>query len=446
MYELPLESKETLPPANLLNKRNIHITMKKSAKKEALSRYFKLRINRSTFAILSIFIFVYLSWLFAFPLFGPIIAGYFDGFRALSIDKGKWVLLFLASMVASTLASGYFVDKTSKRIPFILTSTLIVSGITFAFVWLNFSDSFLFAILLGLAAGVSPVALGAYFADNSLPEDRGRIMGISVGLTIPMAQLFLISEPFEIGSTADVKILTIGSWLLITFLALAFRPQEKTQEIPSSKGQRGLAPRQVILYAIPIFLFYLVAGILLSIVFPTIQDNVSTGVFYLIWAIPFIIGAIFAGIQLDLRGRKFPTIIGLAITGVSLAVFGIVGLSVGYVVIIPLAIGYSFVAISSLIIWADLAPAKSRGKMYGAGFGLIAAAQMVGLIIAGVSFGSVSTSQINAYMLFSSVALFLCIPPLLLAEEALPTELIEKRKLLEYLDGVKNKFVRKKQV
>jgi MFS family permease len=445
MYELPLESKETLAPANLLNKSNVHITMEKSAKKETLSRYFKLRINRSTFAILSIFIIVYLSWLFAFPLFGPIIAGYFDGFRALSIEKGKWVLLFLASMATSTLASGYLVDKTSKRILLILTSTLIVSGITFAFVWLNFSDSFLPAILLGLAAGVSPVALGAYFADHSLPEDRGRIMGIAVGLAIAMAQLFLISEPFEIGSTADVKILTIGSWLLITFLALAFRPQEKTQETPSPKGQGGLAPRQVILYAIPIFLFYLVAGILLSIVFPTIQDNVGTSVFYLIWAIPFIIGAIFAGIELDLRGRKFPTIIGLAITGVSLAVFGIVGLSVGYVVIIPLAIGYSFVAISSLIIWADLAPAKSRGKMYGAGFGLIASAQMLGLIITGVSFGSVSTSQINAYMLFSSVALFLCIPPLLLAEEALPKELIEKRKLLEYLDGVKNKFVRKKQ-
>jgi MFS family permease len=419
--------------------------MEKSAKKEALSRYFKLRINRSTFAILSIFIIVYLSWLFAFPLFGPIIAGYFDGFRALSIEKGKWILLFLASMAASTLASGYVVDKTSKRMLFIFTSTLIVSGLTFAFVWLNFSDSFLFAILLGLAAGVSPVALGAYFADHSLPEDRGRIMGIAVGIAIPMAQLFLISEPFEIGLTANVKILTIGSWLLITFLALAFRPQEKTQETPSSKGQRGLAPREVILYAIPMFLFYLVAGILLSIVFPTIQDNVSTGVFYLIWAIPFIVGAIFAGVQLDLRGRKFPTIIGLAITGVSLAVFGIVGLSVGYVVIIPLAIGYSFVAISSLIIWADLAPAKSRGKFYGAGFGLIASAQMMGLIITGAIFGSVSTSQINAYMLFSSVALFLCIPPLLLAEEALPKELIEKRKLLEYLDGVKNKFVKKKQ-
>lgn len=103
-------------------------------------------------------------------------------------------------------------------------------------------------------------------------------------------------------------------------------------------------------------------------------------------------------------------------------------------------------SIASFVIWADLAPAKSRGIFYGAGFGLMTSAQMLGLILTGTSFGAVSASQINAYMLFSSVALFLCIPPLILAEEALPKELIEKRQLLEYLDGVKNKFARKKQV
>jgi MFS family permease len=136
---------------------------------------------------------------------------------------------------------------------------------------------------------------------------------------------------------------------------------------------------------------------------------------------------------------------GLAITGVSLAIFGIMGLNLGYIFIIPLAIGYSFVAISSFVIWADLAPAKSRGIFYGTGFALMTSAQMLGLILTGTSFGIVSTSQINAYVLFSSVALFLCIPPLILAEEALPKELIEKRQLLEYLDGVRNKFVKKKE-
>ena len=69
---------------------------------------------------------------------------------------------------------------------------------------------------------------------------------------------------------------------------------------------------------------------------------------------------------------------------------------------------------------------------------------MIGLVIAGVSFGSASISQITSLMLFAAVALFICIPPLILAEEALPKALIEKRQLMEYLDGVKDRFARKK--
>jgi MFS family permease len=420
--------------------------MKEPVEKQSFrSRYFRLRIDRSSFIILSIFIVIYLSWLLAFPLFGPINAKYFDGFRALSIEKGKWILLFLASLIVSNLASGFLVDRVRKRVIFILVSTLIASALTMSFVWINYDIVFLFSILLGISAGISPVAWGAYFADHTLPEDRGRIMGISIGLAIPISQLFLISELSGIGMTTNLLILIAGSWLLVTFLALGFRPKEKTEEITLAKTRRGPGPKQIALYAIPMFLFYVVAGILFAIVFPTIQNLIGSDIFYLIWALPFIVGAIFAGIQLDLRGRKFPTIVGLAITGVSLAVLGILGLSFGYICVIPLAVGYSFVAISSFVIWADLAPVKSRGIFYGAGLGLMATAQMLGLILTGVSFGMASAGQINAYMLFSSVALFLCIPPLLLAEEALPKELIEKRQLLDYLDGVKNKFAKKKE-
>jgi MFS family permease len=407
------------------------------------SGYFKLQIKRSSFVVLTVFIVFYLSWLFAFPIFGPIIGGYFDEFNALSIEKGRWILLFLASMIASTLASGYVVEKFSKRLIFILASTAVTSGLTFAFFWLNYNDVLLFSILLGLSAGVALVAWGAYFADHTQPEDRGRIMGICVGLAILIAQLFLLG-PFDFGLTNNVEILIIGSLLLATFLTLAFKPKEKTAEASQSKRRKGPARKKILLYAIPMFLFYLVAGILLAIVFPTIQNNVSDWLFYLIWAIPFMVGAILAGVQLDLRGRKFTTIVGLAITGVSLAIFGIIGLNVGYICIVPLAIGFSFVATSSFIIWADLAPSTSRGKFYGFGFALMMTGQMLGLIIAGVTFGSVSASQINVYLLFSSVALFLCIPPLILAEEALPKELIRKRILLEYFEGVKNKFAGKK--
>jgi MFS family permease len=418
--------------------------MKQPAKKELPSRYFKLGINRKTFATLLIFITAFLIWFYAFPQFGPILSDFFNNFNALSIDKGKWMLLFLASMTVSTIGSGFLVDKALNRVLIITLITPLISVLTIAFLLLNFDMSFSFAIMLGLIAGVSPVAIGAYFAEHSSPEDRGRIVGIALGITLLLSQVFLFTGSFNIGSVSNVEVIIITIVLMVTFVGLPFRPKENAQGNSSTKSRRGPTPKQILLYAIPIFLFYIVAGILFSIVFPTIQDHVSNSIFYVIWAIPSAIGAVFAGVQLDVRGRKFPTILGLAITGVSVAVFGILGVNWGYLFIIPLAVGYSFVSITSLIVWADLAPTKSRGKYYGIGFGLITSAQMLGLILSGVSYGSASAAQIGLYMLFASIALFLCIPPLFLAEEALPKELIEKRQLLDYLEGVKNKFSGKK--
>jgi MFS family permease len=418
--------------------------MKQPKKNEFWSRYFKLRIGKRTLATLLIFLTAFLVWFFAFPQFGPILSDFFNRFHALGIDKGKWVLLFYASMTASVIGSGFLVDKTLKKVLIIVIITPIMSILTASFLWLNIDSSFIFAILLGFAAGFSPVAIGAYFADHTSPEDRGRITGIAIGATLLISQIFILAGPLNVGPVSNAEVLIIAIVLLLTLAGLSFKPMDTSRDISVAKTRKGPPPRQIALYAIPLFLFYVVAGILYSMVFPTIQDHISSSVFYVIWAIPFVIGAIFAGVQLDIRGRKFPTILGLAITGVSLAVFGIIGVNWGYLCIIPLAVGYSFVTITSFIVWADLAPVKSRGKYYGIGFGLITSAQMIGLILSGVVFGSASAAQINSYMLFASIALFLCIPPLFIADEALPKELIEKRQLLDYLEGVKNKFTGKK--
>lgn len=407
-----------------------------------VSRYFKLRTKKGILAIILLSMIVYLSWLFAFPLFGPIINSYFNEMQALSIEKGKWIMLFIASMIASNLITGIILNKTAKRIPYILGSAVLISVLTFV-LWLNYVDIYILSIFMGLASGISLVAWGAYFTKNVTPEERGRVAGIAIGLSIPTGQLFLLTDSFGLTITAENAILIIAFWMLTSFLILAFRSKHSTDNIKTTK-QKGHPPKQIILYAIPMFLFNLVSGILMSMVFPTVLSNISSGIFYIIWALPFLIGSIIAGIQLDIRGRKFPTMVGLAITGVSIAILGILNINIGYLFIIPLAIGYSFVLIASYIIWADLAPEKSEGIFYGLGFALINAAQMIGLVLAGTHFGSVSSSQITAYMLFASIALFISIPPLILAEEALPRSLIEKRQLMEYLDGVKDKFVGKK--
>jgi MFS family permease len=421
---------------------------RKSSVFSNLSKHFKLKVDKRSFALIFISVVGYLVWLNAFPLYGPIAVALFEGFKALYIERGRFMLLFLASMTVSSLAAGYYIDKVKKRVIIICIATIIASILTFAVLWLNqLSDLFVVAPLLGLIAGVSPPAWGAYFADNTLPEDRGRIMGLSISLSIPIAYLFSITEPFTLGGTADQKLIIIGFSLLIPLLTLVLRSKEKSEETRSSRRRRGPPPKQLMLYAIPLFLFYVVAGILLSIFFPFVQENVGTEVFYLSWALPFAFGAILSGILLDSSGRKFPTIIGLAITGVSLAIFATsiyilpgTWVQIGWVWIIPLAVGYAFVTNSSFVIWADLAPAQSRGRYYGAGIALMASALLLGQFITGTAFGNVSASTINQYTLFSSVALFLGIPPLIVAEEALPKEVIERRQMEEYLSDVQKKF------
>jgi MFS family permease len=421
---------------------------RESSISRSFSRHFKLKVDKRSFTVIFISVVGYLVWLNAFPLYGPIAVALLEGLKALYIERGRFMLLFLGFMIVSSLTTGYWIDKVKKRVILIYISAIIASLLTFVFLWLNnLSDLFLVAPLLGLIAGLSPTAWGAYFADNTLPEDRGRIMGLSISLSMPIAYLFSIAEPFTLGGTTDEKLIIIGSSLLIPLLTLVLRTKEKTEETASPRRRRGPPLKQLAFYATPLFLFYVVAGVLLSIFFPFVQEHVGTEVFYLAWALPFAFGAIFAGILLDSSGRKFPTIVGLAITGVSLALFttSIYILSgtwvqIGWVWVIPLAIGYAIVTNSSFVIWADLAPAHSRGRFYGAGIALMATALLLGQFIAGTVFGNVSASTINQYTLFSSVALFLGIPPLIVAEEALPKEVIERRQMEEYLADVQQKY------
>ncbi len=110
----------------------------------------------------------YLVWLNAFPLYGPIAVALFEVYKALYIERGRFMLLFLASMIVSSLAAGYYIDRVKKRVIIICIATIIASLLTFAVLWLNqLSDLFVVAPLLGLIAGVSPPAWGAYFAENT---------------------------------------------------------------------------------------------------------------------------------------------------------------------------------------------------------------------------------------------------------------------------------------
>ena len=413
--------------------------------RDKVEAFFSIRLERKDFILIFVSIAGYLTWLLAFPLFGPIMANYLGGMRALAIEKGRVIQIFLALMSVSSLSSGYLIDKTGKRLIFLWGSTLVASLISLAFLMVNdILLVFPIAAILGVVAGFAPTAWGTIFADHTAPEDRGRVMGMAVAVSMPIVYSFLFLDSVNIGGISQLGLPIIGVLYLLTLLTVLLKPVDKEIDERAARRSRGAGQRQIILYAAPLFLFYIVVGVMLSIVFPTIQDNINKDTFYILWAIPTFLGALVGGSLLDSRGRKFPMILGLATTGVSLAVLGILGIKIGFVSIITLAGGFTIVVISSFIVWADLAPMKSRGIHYGLGFALIFLALLLGLVVSGTTFGSVSETLLKRFMFFSAVALFLCIPPLIVAEDALPKEIIEKRQMEEHLKKARDKLSQNK--
>jgi MFS family permease len=298
---------------------------------------FSVIIDRNTLITILVTVIGYLIWLMAFPLFGPVMASYLGDMRALAIEKGSVLQIFLLLMAISSVTIGYFIDKTGRRTIFIWISAILGSIITIGLVFVN--DIFLvfpLMALLGIVAGVSPAAWGTFFADYTAPEDRGRIMGLCFALAIPISVGPILTGSITFRGLMNFELVVAGLLYLLSTSSILFKPKDKEISEREARRSRGQGTRQLVLYAAPIFLFYIVIGVLLSAIFPTIQDNINADRFYLMWGAPVLLGALFGGIQLDTRGRKFPMIVGLAITGVSLAVLGVLGIRQGFVSIITL--------------------------------------------------------------------------------------------------------------
>ena len=197
---------------------------------DRLRDYFAVRIDRKIFLMVFVSVLGYLVWLIAFPLFGPIMGNYLSGMRTLAIERGRVIQIFLLAMLVSAFIAGYLVDKLLKRIVFIWGSALVASLLTYAFLGVNdFLILLPVSLAMGVVAGFSPVAWGAFFADNSQPEDRGKIMGASVALSMPIAYLFLIARSSGVLASSSTEIMVIGTLYLVTLLTFLLKPREKDE-------------------------------------------------------------------------------------------------------------------------------------------------------------------------------------------------------------------------
>jgi MFS family permease len=396
---------------------------------------FSIQINRKNLIMILVPIICYIIWLIAFPLFGPIMDNYLCSLEALNIEKGQILQIFLFMMTISSLFTGFLIEKSSKKFIFIYMSALGSSVLTFLFIFVNdIMDLIPVAAILGIFAGAAPPAFGTYFSNLVEAADRGRIMGLTIAISMPVGYSFLIFSPLRIAGYPCFDLFIIGFIGLLPLTTLVVKPKDEVGNV--NLGNRGRGNKLFILYSIPIILFYFVSGIILSIVIPTVLDIISPKLFFILWASPILFSSVIGGILLDIWGRKIPMILGLAIMGVSMGALGIMGVSSGSLTFIPMSIGYSIVLVSSLIVWGDLSPSDNLGLGYGVGFSLIWFSIGLGLIVSGTVFGNIDESVFRRLMFLSAISLFLSIPPLIIAKDALPRELIEKGLMDRHLKQV----------
>jgi MFS family permease len=395
---------------------------------DKLYENFLLLIDIRRLLIILVSIVTFLTWFLSFPLFGPIMKQHLGETMILKIDKGRVFEIFLFCISLSSIISGYFIEKTTKRVFYIYISGVGVSIVTFCFIIIDVSFIFPLIALLGLLSGISPPSWGSYFSDYTEPQERGRIMGVAIAISILISSLFILSS---LNLKYNLIIISIISLLSLSSI---INPEEGDDYKHRSK--RGIGSKQIILNTIPIILFYVVVGILLSVILPTLQNKISPQAFYLSWTLPFIFGSIISGILFDTHGRKFPTIIGLAIMGISLGALGSLKMELSYLLIILLAVGFSFFMVYSFILWGDISPIGSIGTYYGIGFGLIWCAILIGLIFSGSIFGVISEEKLKSLLFFSAITIFLCIPPLIFAKETLPEDIITKKRIERHLKRV----------
>lgn len=398
-----------------------------------------IQMNKKDLTVISIFIFAFTCWLFAFPFFGPVMELFLTSIRAFSIEKGRIFLVFLLAMAGSSYLMGHVVDRTKRRLIFILIFALIGSVLTLTFLWLKtLGEAMLVSMFLGISAGAVAVSWGAYFADSTQPEERGKIMGIGMACAFIVAYFFWTVGDLGFGEMPSTPIIIISGIFLLMVLAFALRPPEKIRDIdPTKAGKQPVTKQTFYLYCISIFLFSWVGGIVFSVVLPTIRDLYGATNFYVIWAVLYSVGALTAGFFMDSEGRKPIAIVGLVIAGTSLVILWFGGMAMGYVGLIFMVFGFAFISVFSFVIWADLASALSRGRGYGIGHGILTLAFAMGLISIGITYGRVTIEEIRTSLLLASFLLFVCIVPLIFAEEPLPKELLEQRKLDEYTMMVK---------
>ena len=341
-------------------------------------------------------------------------------------------LAYPASIIASALVGSIFLARV-RKIHFFYAWLLLG---TFASLCVAIpTGSSLFAMLtvtgmLGASLGLGMPLCLSYFAESVAIENRGKVGGIILFVTI-------FSAPFVLAAMAMLDLTSSAVFLAVWrawSLPLLFLTSEKGV-LPELSAKR--APSLSSVFHNRTFSLYFIAWLMFALVdsFEAEIIKLQIGEFQFFIGIvePAIAGisALIGGVISDWVGRKRVLIFGFVSLGIAYATIGFLSKTVPiswffYFIIDGIALGLLWV-IFTMVLWGEVVRYGTE-KYYAVGEAPFFLTQILSLLFApyAVLIPEYGTFSLAAFFLFIAVI------PLLYARETLPEKKIQQRQLKIY--------------
>ncbi len=288
-----------------------------------------------------------------------------------------------------------------------------------------------FVFLFGFLSGISLLAYSVYFCDSTAIEERGRVGGTIVFISLMINPIVLLLLGDIVVSSIFLGVFT----LIIHFL----KPEKRTtvKKISAWRHEN----RTVLKYLIPWFAFCFVNGVFsrtitMSFVLQfgkiTFPPRIAT---YLMAAL----GALIVGPLADWVGRRMALSVGLVSFGVSAAVSGLISAPTVFLLFYVIQ-GFSwgiFLALYVLVVWGDLAHTEGSTLFYAIGLFPLYFFTGIGYLV----YPGLMIVPVGTLVLLSCLLIFLSNIFLFFSPELLPQDKREEMRLKRYKQRAK-KFLR----
>lgn len=397
--------------------------------KDYIDQFFTADVRITKRAYTTLFI-VYFALSNAYYLANPL----FSSLTANDVFEANYMFFSLELGMALSLIIGGFLIK---NVP--ITKTVSLWSATSIFLTLllqiikNYYLQLFLIFLYGLILGLSILLFNIYFRGETKIEERGRVGGTIVFLSLILSSVLSL---FILEKRNSFFLLLLLSVCITIIHRLKPNTEFVTRYATSYDDNKDF-----LLYFIPWMIFCINNNVLstlrdqqLSQMFPNISQVVGIVNF-----IGGSIGALLGGFLSDRLGRKPVLIYGLTSLGVTSLLVGLIRTAEGFLLLF-LINGFSwgiFLVLYYLFIWGEFDNTRLQILYYSAGLSTYHFSRALGLLV------TPYLSHISIYnaTLVSAMMIFLSNIPLFFIRETLPLQYkIEIGDLKKYITRIKREM------